>query len=101
MIETLNKIPTYVSIPIVLTDLVVAVALWLGITRGIFYSDLSRIWFGETVTVTQPFAYFPLSLIPLFVVPIGIVLHLYSLIGLFSPERMATVPDRVAAQERQ
>ncbi len=80
-----------------LLDFIVAV----GIGSGILHSDLSRILFDEAVTVTQPFTYVPLSLIALFVVPIGIVLHLYSLIGLFSPERTATAPDRPAAQEMQ
>lgn len=66
-----------------LLDFVIAV----GIGSGILYSDLSQILFGETTLITAPFAYFPLSLIPLFVVPIGIVLHLYSFIKLgLNPE---------------
>lgn len=40
MIETLNKTPTYVTVLIILTDLVVAVALWLGITRSAKRLDL-------------------------------------------------------------
>jgi hypothetical protein len=58
-----------------LLDFIVA----LGIGSGALYSGLSYILFGERQIVTAHFAYFPLSLIPLFLVPIGIVLHLYSL----------------------
>jgi hypothetical protein len=63
-----------------LLDFIVA----LGIGSGTLYSNLSYILFGERQIVTAHFAYFPLSLIPLFLVPIGIVLHLYSLRRLIS-----------------
>lgn len=58
-----------------LLDFIVAVCLG----SGILYSGLSKILFDEEQIVTAHFAYFPLSLIPLFILPVGIVLHLYSL----------------------
>ena len=60
-------------------DFVVA----LGVGSGLMHNlALSNALFGETQIVTAPFAYFPLSLIPLYVVPIGLVLHTYSLLKL-------------------
>jgi hypothetical protein len=63
-----------------LLDFIVAV----GIGSGILYSGLSQILFGEEQIVTAHFAYFPLSLIPLFILPVGIMLHVYSLRRLMS-----------------
>jgi hypothetical protein len=63
-----------------LLDFIVAV----GIGSGVLYSNLSQTLFGEEQIVTAYFAYFPLSLIPLFILPVGIVLHLYSFRRLMS-----------------
>ncbi|WP_026736353.1 hypothetical protein [Fischerella sp. PCC 9605] len=76
-----------------LLDLAIAV----GIGSGILYSNLSHTLFNEKILVTQPFAYFPLSLIPLFVVPIATVLHIYSLIKLISQAQTTTTKSNAVS----
>ena len=60
-------------------DFVVAVGIGSGVLHNLW---LSQALYGESAIVTAPFAYFPLALIPFYVVPIGLVLHSYSLFKL-------------------
>lgn len=62
-----------------ITDFLVA----LGIGSGVLHNAaLSESWFGSTEIVTTVFAVPPMSLIPLFVVPVGLVIHAYSVLKL-------------------
>ena len=60
-------------------DFVVAVGIGSGILHN---AALSAAWFGTPDINTAVFALPPLSLIPLFVVPVGLVIHTYSLLKL-------------------
>lgn len=60
-------------------DFAVAVGIGSGVLHNLW---LSQALYGERAIVTAPFAHFPLALIPFYVVPIGLVLHSYSLLKL-------------------
>lgn len=60
-------------------DFIVAVGIGSGLLHN---AAVSQWFFGTAEIVTTPFAYPPMSWIPLFVVPVGLVIHTYSLLKL-------------------
>jgi hypothetical protein len=67
----------------------------LGAGSGLLAAPLQAV-FGEASVPTGLLSVFPLGLIPLFVVPLGLIVHLHSLTRLFG-ERKHTARPSIAA----
>ena len=67
----------------------------LGAGSGLLAAPLLAVFGGASAT-TGLLSVFPLGLIPLFVVPLGLIVHLHSLIKLFGRRKRAASPSTAA-----